>query len=69
MKRLALLWGLGVLVCTPMSAFATSYSFQTVISPAGTNITQLLADFHIEGAGSDFAAPATGLQPRLCDQV
>jgi hypothetical protein len=52
-----------------MSAFATSYSFQTVISPAGTNITQLLADFHIEGAGSDFAAPATGLQPRLCDQV
>jgi len=43
MKRLALLWGLKVLVCTLMSAFATSYSFQTVISPVkDPNFTQLL---------------------------
>jgi len=145
MKRLALLWGLKVLVCTLMSAFATSYSFQTVISPADPNYTQLLginnastitddsgdginlpnmgvtlvlpntftsktfprstqtqvvginnvltgglfetvgfhidstsaqapktahvADFHIEGARSAFASPATGLQLGLCDQV
>ena len=145
MKRLALLWGLGVLVFTPMSTFAISYSFQTVISPADPNYTQLLginnastitddsgdginlpnegftlvlpnvfasenfprstqtqeaglnnvltggvfgtvgfyidspsaqvpktahvADLHIEGDRSAFAAPATGLQPGLCDQV
>jgi hypothetical protein len=143
MKRLALLWGLGVPVCTPMSAFATSYSSQTVISPADPNLTQRLginnattiadysgdginlpnkgftlvlpntftsgdsprstqaqvvginnvltsgvfetvgfsidstsaqvpktahvADLRIQGARSAFAAPATGLQPVVCD--
>ena len=100
MKRLALLLGLGFLVCTPMSAFAMSYSFQTsenfprstqtqwvginnvltgsVFETVGFCIdstsaqvpkTPHLADLHIEGARSAFAAPATGVQPRLCDQV
>jgi len=145
MKRLAQLCGLGILVCTPMSAVATSHCFETAISPADPNFTQLLgvnnastlagysgdginlpnerftlvlpntfasenfsrstqtqvvglnkfltggvfetvgfyidstgaqvpktahvADLYIEGGRSAFAAPATGLQPGLYDQV
>lgn len=42
MKRLAPLCGLGILVCTPMSAVATSHCFETAISPADPNFTQLL---------------------------
>jgi len=59
-KRPVLLWDLGFLVRSPVSAFAISYSFQMVISPAEPNFTQLLGMTIVGYSGDGINLPKDG---------